>query len=64
MAVKKLDEIPPKSGKRLKQKTIPSFLGDVGLIKVVLEFLFGHPKCHFFYLKIATFLAKVPIIGY
>ena len=28
-------------------KAIPSFLGDVGLIKVVSEFLFEHPKCHF-----------------
>ena len=46
-----------KSGKRLKPKAIPSFLGDVGHIKVVSEFLFGHPKCHFLW----TLLAKVPI---
>ena len=38
---------PSESGKRLKSKPIPSVLGDVGLIKVVLEFSFGHPKCHF-----------------
>ena len=43
----KLAENPSKSGKRLKPNAIPSFLGDVGLIKVVLEFSFGHPKCHF-----------------
>ena len=38
---------PSESGKRLKSKPIPSVLGDVGPIKVVLEFSFGHPKCHF-----------------
>ena len=30
----------------LKQKAIPSSLGDVGLIKVVSEFSNNHPKCH------------------
>ena len=39
---------PSKSGKRIKLKSIPSFLGDVWLIKVLSEFLFGHSKCHFF----------------
>ena len=41
-------ENPSKSGKHLKLKSIPSFLGDVWLIKVLSEFLFGHSKCHFF----------------
>ena len=40
-------ENPSKSGKHLKLKSIPSFLGDVWLIKVLSEFLFRHPKCHF-----------------
>jgi hypothetical protein len=31
-------ENPSKSGKRLKLKSIPSFLRDVGIIKVVSEF--------------------------
>ena len=38
---------PPKIGKGLKPKAIPSFLGDIGLIKVAFEFssrraIFGH----------------------
>ena len=43
----KLAENPSKSWKRLKPNAIPSFFGDVGLIKAVLEFLFGQPKCPF-----------------
>ena len=45
--IKKWAYNPFESGKRLKSKPIPSVLGDAGLIKVVLYFLFGHPKCHF-----------------
>ena len=41
-------ENPSKSGKHLKPKAIPSFLGMLD-IKVVSEFLFGHQKCHFWY---------------
>ena len=37
---------PSKSGECIKQKAIPSFLGDVGLIKEVSEFLLGHLNCH------------------
>ena len=33
--LKELVENPLKSGKHLKQKAVPSFLGDVGLIKSV-----------------------------
>ena len=40
-------ENPSKSVKCLKLKSIPSFLGDVGVIKVVSEFSIEHPKCHF-----------------
>ena len=53
-------ENQPKSGKHLKPKTIPSFLGDVGLIKVPKEFLFGHPKCHFFVPEYGHFCQKCP----
>ena len=49
-----------KSGKRLKPKTIPSFLGDIRLRKLVPEYSFGHPKCHFLY----PFLPKEPIFWY
>ena len=42
-------ENPSKSGKRLKLKSIPSVLGDVGLIKVISE--------------MGTF-AKLPTFGY
>ena len=45
--ISKLAENPSKSGKRLKPRAIISFLGNIGLIKVVSEFLFGDPKCHF-----------------
>ena len=54
---------PSKSGKRLQQKAIPSFLGDVGLIKVVSEFLWGHPKCHFWAPKDGHFCQKCPFSG-
>ena len=49
-----------KSGKRIKLKSIPSFLGDVWLIKVLSEFLFGHSKCHFFVPKSEHFCQKCP----
>ena len=39
----KLAENPFKSWKSLKPNAIPIFLGDVGLIKVVSKFSFGHP---------------------
>ena len=54
----KLAENPSKSGKRLKPNAIPSFLGDVGLIKVVSEFSFGHPKWHFWAHKDGHFRQK------
>ena len=41
--------------KRFKRKGILSFLEDVGLIKVVSEFSFRHPKCHFCHVKIGHF---------
>ena len=53
---------PSKSGKRFKLNSIPSFLGDVGLIKMVSEFSFGHSKCPFLYPKVGN-LAKVPIFA-
>ena len=46
----------------LKPKAISSFLGDVGLIKVVLEFSFGHPKCHFFVPENGHFWQKCPFL--
>ena len=49
-----------KSWKHLKPNAIPSFLGDVGLIKVVSELLFGHPKCHFFVPEDGHFWQKCP----
>ena len=42
--IPKLALNPDKSGKCLKQKAIPSVLGDVGLTKVVSEFSFRHPN--------------------
>ena len=42
--IPKWAENPTKSDKFLKQKAIPSFLGDIGLIKMVSEFSFGHTK--------------------
>ena len=56
----KLSKNLSKSGKRLTQKPMPSFLGDVGLIKVVSDFLFGHPKCHFWARKDGHFCQKWP----
>jgi len=53
----------PKSRERLKSKAIPSFLGDVGLIKVVSEFSSGHPKCHFWAHKDGHFCQKCPYLG-
>ena len=58
--IKKWAYNPSKSSKRLKSKAIPSFLGDVGLIKVVLEFSFGHPKCHFLVPEYGHFWQKCP----
>ena len=49
-----------KSWKRLKPNAIPSFLGDVGLIKVVSKFLFEHPKCHFWARKDGHCCRKCP----
>ena len=42
-----MSEKPSKSGKRFKPNSIPPFLGDFGCIKVVSDFSFEHPKCHF-----------------
>ena len=38
----------------LNKRQLNHFLGDVGLIKVVSEFLFRHPKCQFLYPRMAT----------
>ena len=48
MVVLQCKKSPPKKRGESLKKEISSFLGNVGLIKVVLEFLFGHSKCHFF----------------
>ena len=58
--IEKLAQNQPKSGKRLKPKTIPSFLGYVGLIKVEKEFLRA-PEVPFFCIRIWALLPKVPI---
>ena len=52
-----------KSGIRLKPEAIPSFLGEVRLIKVVSELSFGHPKCHFWAYKDGHFCQKCPFLG-
>ena len=63
----KLAKIAPKSDKFTKSKPWRPFLGNVWTIKVVLEFWFGHLKCHFFGPKTATFgkilLIFGPILG-
>ena len=51
---------PSKSGECIKQKAIPSFLGDVGLIKEVSEFLLEHPNCHISIPKNCHFWQKWP----
>ena len=53
---------PSKSGKRFNLNSIPSFLGDIGIIKVVSEFSFLHSKCYFLYRKVGN-LAKVAIFA-
>ena len=58
--IKNLAQNPPKNCKRFKPKAIPSFLGDVGRVQVVLEFLFIHPKCHFWARKDQHFWQKCP----
>ena len=58
--ISKLAENIFNSWKRLKPNAIPSFLGDVGLIKVVSKFLFGHPKCHFWACKEGHFRQQCP----
>ena len=58
--ISKWVENPSKSGKRLKPKAIPSFLGDVGVIKVVLKFSFRHSKCHFWARQDGHFWQKWP----
>ena len=58
--ISKLAENIFNSWKRLKPNAIPSFLGDVGLIKVVSKFLFGHLKCHFWALKDGHYCWKCP----
>ena len=55
---------PLKTDKTLISRWNPSFLGDVGLIKVVSEFPFGHPKCHFFVPEYGTKWLKRPFWGY
>ena len=52
-------ENPSKSGKHLKLKSIPSFLEHVGVIKVISEFSFRHPKCHFWARKEGHFCQTV-----
>ena len=49
------------SRKHFKSKAIPSILGDVGLIKVVLKFSSGHPKCHFWARKDGHFCQDPPL---
>ena len=49
--------------KRLKQKAIPLFLGDVGLVKVVSEFCSGTESVNFLYPEMAL-LPKVSIFAY
>ena len=51
---------PPKSAKFFKPKAIPSFLEDIGLIKVEFEFSFGYLKCHFFIPEYVPFYQKCP----
>ena len=53
---------PLKTDKTLISRWNPSFLGDVGLIKVVSEFSFGHPKCHFFVPEYGHFCQKCPYL--
>ena len=55
---------PLKTDKTLISRWNPSFLGDVGLITVVSEFPFGHPKCHFFVPEYGTKWLKRPFWGY
>ena len=43
--------------------SIPPFLGVVELIKVVSEFSFGHPKCHFWALENGHFWQKCSLLG-
>ena len=52
-----------KSGKCLKPKAIPSFLGDVGLIKVEKEFSLGHLKCQFLVPEHGHFCQKCPSLA-
>ena len=58
--ISKLAENLSKSWKHLKPNAIPSFLRDVGLIKVVSKFSFGHPKCHFWARKDGHHCRKCP----
>ena len=51
-----------KSGKCIKLKSIPSFLGDVWLIKVLSEFFLGTQSAIFFNPKVDN-RAKVPIFA-
>ena len=43
--------------------SIPPLLGDDGLIKVVSEFSFGHPKNHFWALENGHFWPKCSLLG-
>ena len=58
-----LAENPSKSGKCFELKSNSPFLGDVGLIQVVSELSFGHPKCHFWARKGGHFWQKWPFSG-
>ena len=54
--------VAPKSDKFTKSKSWGPYLGNVWTIKVVLEFWFGHSKCHFFGLKDWHFWQKWPFL--
>ena len=54
-------KIAPKNDKFTKKKSYGPYLGNVWTIKVVLEFWFGHWKCHFLWSKKRSLLPKVPI---
>ena len=61
--IKKLAKNQPKSGKNLKPEAIPSLLRNVGLVKVVIEFSFGHLKWYFWAHKDGHFWQKCSYSG-
>ena len=59
----KSSKILLKSDNCWKLMSIPPFLGDVWLIKVVSELSFGHPMCHFLGLENGHFWQKCSLLG-